>query len=207
MTIITRPSRQHHLHLREHHHLHHHHHHEMKIGRGVWHVQSTDGVRVWHCRGGGSVFLHLSVLFHCTIASASSLLLYYCICEFSSIVLLHRPVLFHCTIAPLCSLVFSVCACTMHNCAIAHIPTAHCFPLHCSTIWMCWSPLCLSAQITIISEYTQYIWVRKSRIIMIIKFSVGKALKGGLPRPRHCEQSLLIGGMEHTSPIDFLTFL
>ena len=126
------------------------------------------------CKFSSIVLLHLRVLFYCTIASASSLLLYYSICKFSSIVLLHLRVLFYCTIASASSLLLSYCIdqfssivllhpcvllyfpSALAQCTIAHIPTAHCFPLHCSTIWMCWSPLCLSAQITIISEYTQY---------------------------------------------------
>ena len=33
-------------------------------GGGVWHVQSTDGVRVWHCRGGQSL---LFLLFSTTL--------------------------------------------------------------------------------------------------------------------------------------------
>ena len=35
-----------------------------RSGGGVWHVQSTDGVRVWHCRGGQSLlFLLFSTTF------------------------------------------------------------------------------------------------------------------------------------------------
>ena len=30
-----------------------------RSGGGVWHVQSTDGVRVWHCRGGQSLLFRL----------------------------------------------------------------------------------------------------------------------------------------------------
>ena len=54
----------HHNHDHGHDHDHHDHHHE--AGRGVWHVQSTDGVRVWHCGGGGIVsFLMYTIVSYC----------------------------------------------------------------------------------------------------------------------------------------------
>ena len=133
-------------HHHQHQHDNHHHHHHDQAGRGVWHVQSTDGVRVWHC-GGGAIVLYLYLLVNTIV--------FYCYCTLYLLVLLYTIVRVWdyaqaCGVVGLDQCMFNV-SCILYLLFCIKI-VLHC---HYTTPCMYWSPLGLSAHITIISEYTQ----------------------------------------------------
>ena len=128
-------------HLNPHQHDNHHHHHHDQAGRGVWHVQSTDGVRVWHC-GGGAIVLYLYLLVNTIV--------FYCYCTLYLLLSGYGTMRRHAGEVGLDQCMFNV-YCILYLLSCIKI-VLHC---HYTTPCMYWSPLGLSAHITIISEYTQ----------------------------------------------------